>query len=88
MAKARIPNLTCPACGSPCDQHRATTGKSEPDAEPKPRDLVICVACGNPLVFTHSMRLRRLTTAEFMDMEPSLKTELLAARHRMETLGN
>jgi hypothetical protein len=88
MAKSRIPNLQCPACGSPCDQHRATTGKSQPDAEPKPQDLVICIVCHQPLVFTHSMKLRCLTTAEFLDLEPSLKTELLAAKHRLENLSN
>jgi len=88
MAKARIPNLQCPACGSPCDQHAASTGKSQPDAEPKPQDLVICIACHNPLVFTHSMKLRRLTTAEFLNLPNELKVELLGAKHRLENLAN
>lgn len=72
----------CPACGQSCHGHSTTRGPL--NAQPTPKDLVLCVSCGNPLIYTHSLRLRRLTRGEFNDLEPGLRAELLMARQRLE----
>lgn len=83
MAQDKIPkSQNCPACNKPCQGHSPTRGPL--NAVPSPKDLVICFSCGNPLIYTHSLRLRRLTKGEYLDLDPGLRAELLMARQRLQ----
>lgn len=86
MARERIPSANCPACGQKIAGQSPTKGHL--NSPPAPKDLAICVSCGNPAIYTHSLRLRRLTKGEFQDLEPGLRAELLMARQRLEVARN
>jgi len=63
----------CPNCHNRLD---AVTGPCKPN----PNDKTVCIYCGAYLWFADDMHLKLLTDAEFKDLQPQLKRQLMVIR--------
>ena len=74
----RLPPTRCPACGRPLDAAGTTDGSA---GTPGPGDLTACLRCGEPLRFTDTMDVRRLTELELAELPIADYRELLRVRN-------
>ena len=61
-----MPAPTCPYCGYLCDA--AASALNLEDTVPEPDDYSLCFACGEWLVFTADLGLRKPTDDEFTEI--------------------
>ena len=71
---------TCPCCGTMLD---AATAIKEEDEEhaPKPKDLTICVECGEILYYSEDMKLEKFPEILFNEMDK--ETQLILNRAKI-----
>jgi len=74
----RTPPTRCPACGWPLDATSTSDGSS---ATPGPGDLTCCLRCAEPLRFTDTMDVRRLTKLELAELPLAQYREILRVRN-------
>ncbi len=62
----------CPVCAKVLD----AVSSEDPEAQPGPGSLTVCVPCQSLLVFTDDMRLRQMTRAEFEELPTEVANQL------------
>lgn len=68
----RLPVDQCPQCGSTLDAAGEITGAAD---APQPGDYTLCLACGHPMMFTDTMRVRSLTEVEIAALPDDVRRE-------------
>ena len=76
-----IPESRCPFCG-----YRSETASAPGDKSPEPGHIAVCISCASVLVFNDDLRLRAMTQAEFADLHPDNRKEILLIQRGIRML--
>ena len=74
-----IPDANCPTCGEKFNRGTTVIGPSTRAFQPG--DLAICVGCHEFLVFTDAVSPRKLSHAEFLQLDQKTQDHMLRARN-------
>lgn len=80
---AKVKETKCPVCSHEFD---SASGVSKPEAIPKPGDLSICIECTAFLRYDDAMDMRLLTAEEIVDLDASVRGELVRARKEIKEM--
>lgn len=83
MRTTRLSPRLCPYCGHTLDA--ATAGPFNPDAEPRPGDVTVCLHCIELLVFDEATLPRKPSGDELLDVRTDPQVQLVMARLRLLT---
>lgn len=67
----------CPSCGFFTDGASAADGS---DKAPKAGDLMLCINCGEPAIYTTERTRRQMTAEDERDLTPRQRGLIAAAR--------
>lgn len=79
----------CPHCARPLDSEMGVAKGRQPARQPKPGDLSVCIGCAGLLIFTPTLRRRKMTYAEeleILEREPELRKMIQDCRASVRTL--
>jgi hypothetical protein len=71
LRDTRVPESLCPFCGQRLDSAIAAD-PANPDAQPDPGDVTICISCAQILVFTDDLTLRASMPGE-VEITPEIR---------------
>lgn len=78
-----MPNDECPKCGKHIN---AAATVSDENAQPSSGDVTVCIGCAGILKFDDNLKLAKLTTEEFDEMDEATKDNLLQAVAIVESM--
>lgn len=76
MRMSRVPQSTCPVCGTLLNAASFFTGESSP----RPGDLSVCIECTAILVFQADLTVQGISEEELESLPPELHVELIRMR--------
>jgi hypothetical protein len=76
-----IPKNRCPFCG-----YLSEAASTPGDKSPEPGSIAVCMSCASVLVFDNDLLLRAMTQAEFADLHPDNRKEILLIQRGIRML--